>query len=87
MPTPEQQTAVGLALLENEMVHLKVGMSDVKFQNARQNEKMEEILKMVNNMNQQLAEARGGWKALLLMGGAAGSIGGFITWLISNWKT
>lgn len=86
MTTAEQPNAVVLALLENEMFHLKAAVADLKFQNARQNEKMEEIIKGQNAIMQSMAEARGGWKALLLMGGVAGSLGGLVTWLISNWR-
>lgn len=86
MSTTEQQNAISLAVLETEMHHVKAGVADVKFQNARQNEKMEEILKGMNAINQQIAGARGGFKALMLMGTLTGSVGGFIGWLIANWK-
>lgn len=77
MSTTEQQNAISLAVLETEMHHVKTALADVKFSNARQTEKIEEILKALH-------EARGGWKIMLLMGGAAGSVGALIAWLLSN---
>lgn len=32
----------------------------------------------------QLAEARGGWKVLVLLGGASASLGGMIAWAVQH---
>jgi hypothetical protein len=32
----------------------------------------------------QLAEAKGGWKILVMLGGASASLGGFITWAANH---
>jgi hypothetical protein len=33
----------------------------------------------------QLAEAKGGWKILVMLGGASASLGGFITWAANHY--
>lgn len=76
----EQQNAIALAALQVEVSYLKVAVSDVRATNTVQNEKLDRVLA-------QLAEARGGWRALMLIGGAAGSIGSGLTWALSHIKT
>ena len=34
----------------------------------------------------QLAEASGGWKLLVMLGGASASVGGVITWVLTHFK-
>lgn len=38
----------------------------------------------IQNMQLQMAEAKGGWRTLLFLGGAAASMGGLITAVISH---
>jgi hypothetical protein len=38
-----------------------------------------EILKKLSDISEQLSEAKGGWKTLLMVGGVAGAFGSFIT--------
>lgn len=42
----------------------------------------------VQAMRLQMAEAKGGWKVLVMMGGASASIGSALTWLATHmpWK-
>lgn len=77
--TTERDNAVSLAVLEIEVSHLKTGMAELKATNAQQNAKLDSIIGT-------MAEARGGWRTLLLIGGAAGTVGGFITWAFSHMK-
>lgn len=35
-------------------------------------------------MQLQMAEARGGWKLMVALGGAAASLGGFISWALTT---
>lgn len=80
MTTPiDHENAVKLAVMETEMGHMKSAIADLKFSNARQTEKIDLILTAMH-------EARGGWRTLLLMGGAAGTAGGFLTWALSHWR-
>lgn len=75
----DQKNAISLAVLETEMGHMKAALADVKFSNARQDAKLDEVLKAMH-------EAKGGWRLLLMIGGAAGTAGGFITWILSHWR-
>lgn len=80
MSTPlDHENATALAVLKTEMTHMKAAMEDLKFSNARQDSKLDTVL-------QTMHEARGSWRTLLLMGGAAGSLGGLVTWIFSHWK-
>jgi hypothetical protein len=80
MTTPlDHENARALAVLETEMKHMKSAIDDLKFSNARQDTKLDTVL-------QTMHEARGSWRTLLLMGGAAGSLGGLVTWIFSHWK-
>lgn len=80
MTTPlDHENARSLAVLETEMKHMKAAMEDLKHSNARQDSKLDTML-------QTMHEARGSWRTLLLMGGAAGSLGGLVTWVASHWK-
>lgn len=76
-PTTEQQNAIELAAMRVEVAYLKAGMADLRATSTAQNEKLDQVLA-------QLAEARGGWRTLMLIGGAAGTLGSVITWLIST---
>lgn len=77
--TLDRDNAVSLAVLEIEVSYLKAGMADLKVTNSQQSAKLDAI---INTM----AEARGGWRTLLLIGGAAGTAGGFLSWAISHFK-
>jgi hypothetical protein len=38
----------------------------------------------VNALRDQITEARGGWRTLMLLGGAAASAGGAISWAVQH---
>jgi Na+/H+ antiporter NhaB len=40
---------------------------------------MDDIKKTLNDINSTLAEARGGWKVLMMVGGAGGALGAVVT--------
>lgn len=74
-----QANAVQLAAITVEVAHLKVAVADLRNTNASQSAKLDQVLA-------QLAEARGGWRTLMLIGGAAGTLGSAATWLFSHLK-
>jgi len=78
-PTTEQQNAISIAAIEVEVAHLKLAVSDLRSSQAELNRKLDQVLA-------QLAEARGGWRILMLIGGAAGSLGSGLTWVITHWR-
>lgn len=74
-----QANAVQLAAITVEVAHLKVAVADLRNTNASQSAKLDQVLA-------QLAEARGGWRTLMLIGGAAGTLGSIATWIFSHLK-
>lgn len=38
----------------------------------------------LNTMNTTLSEARGGWRTVMLIGGSAASLGGLLSWALTN---
>ena len=47
---------------------------------------MKEVRLALAEINKTLSEARGGWKILMMIGGAGGAVGSFITWVVAHWK-
>ena len=68
-----------LATHASEIRHLQSDMDKMV-------EDMEEIKKAIIEINKTLSEAKGGWKMLLAVGGAAGVVGSAITWVVGHWK-
>lgn len=75
----EQQNSTAIAVMKVEMEYLKAGMIELRAANAAQTEKIDQLLAIV-------AEARGGWRTVVAIGGAAGAIGSGITWIATHWK-
>lgn len=73
------QTARELATHASDIAHLQ---SDVDKMAAD----IDEIKKMLTSINATLAEAKGGWKMLLAVGGIAGVLGGFIVHIVNWWN-
>lgn len=64
---------VDIARLEAQMEHLTHSIDDIKLSNAAQTVQLKAIQEL-------LSEARGGWRMMMLMGGAGAALGGFISW-------
>jgi prefoldin subunit 5 len=67
-----------LAVHETEIKHLQADMDKLVAD-------MESIKTTLNNINSTLAEARGGWKVLMMLGGAGGVLGSAVTYFIQQW--
>lgn len=67
-----------LAVHETEIKHLQADMDKLV-------EDMEDIKKTLNAINNTLAEAKGGWKVLMMLGGAGGVLGSAVTYVIQEW--
>ena len=78
-PTTEQQNAIAVATIQVEVAHLKAAVADLRETNAQLNDKLDEVLRTMH-------EAQGGWRTLMVVGGAAASLGGFLSWLLSQWR-
>jgi prefoldin subunit 5 len=66
------ETIRELATHANEIKHLQTDMD-------RLVSDVHDIKKTLNAINTTLAEARGGWKVLMMVGGAGGALGGVVT--------
>ena len=51
---------------------------------AAQNKVLAGLSDQVNALTHTLSEAKGGWKTLMWLGGAAAAIGGFVTWALNH---
>jgi len=61
-----------LAVHETEIKHLQADMDRLVAD-------MDDIKKTLNDINSTLAEARGGWKVLMMVGGVGGALGAVVT--------
>ena len=66
--------------MEGELAACKAEIAALKAQAARTEDKVDAVL-------DKLSEAKGGWKALMLLGGAGATLGSLITWAASNTLT
>lgn len=78
-PIPEMltQAQVNIGKLETEVAHLREDMSDLKASNAA-------LVSAVAGMQRTLSEASGGWKMLMLMGGAGAMLGSVLAWVVDH---
>ena len=47
---------------------------------------MKEVRLALTQINTTLSEAKGGWKVLMMIGGAGGAVGSFVTWAVTHLK-
>lgn len=74
-----QDARVDIAKLQVQVDHLTVTVEDLKESNKEQTVKLDQVLLA-------LSEAKGGWRTLMLVGGAASSIGAGVAWVGSHWR-
>jgi outer membrane protein TolC len=79
MTAPEDltQARIDIARMEVQIETLTQGLDDLRASNAQLTAKLDQVLLA-------LSEARGGWKTLMLVGGAASSIGAGLTWVAQH---
>lgn len=63
--------------LEGAVDQLKTELNGVKQQQATMDEKLDRVL-------DKLSEAKGGWKLLMALGGAAATLGAGLSWFFSH---
>ena len=77
------ETARELATHANDIEHLQADMDKLV-------KDMDDIKKTLGDIQKTLSEAKGGWKMLMLIGGAAGTVGAGLTqlvhWVANNAK-
>lgn len=70
---------VDIGRLEAEVSHLTDAVKELRASNAA-------VTKALVDIQRTLDEARGGWRTLMFVGGAAASMGGLISWVLSHAK-
>lgn len=63
--------------LEGAVSALKTELDSVKVKQAQMDVKLDLVL-------DKLSEAKGGWRALMLLGGAGATLGGLATWFLTH---
>lgn len=48
---------------------------------------IESLDKSITAMNVTLSEARGGWRVMMMVGGAGASFGGVVSWALQNFRS
>jgi hypothetical protein len=71
------QARVDIATLETKVEHLTQGMKDLRESNQALTAKLDQMLIT-------MSEARGGWRTLMLVGGAASTMGAGLAWLFAH---
>lgn len=83
MIDPNQQALtearIHIGRLQVEVAHLTSSVEDLKESNRLQTIKLDQVLLA-------LSEARGGWKTLMLVGGAATTFGGCVSWAVGHFS-
>lgn len=63
--------------LEGAVDALKTDVDQLKGNVKELSQKMDQVL-------EKLSEAKGGWRALMLLGGAGATLGSFVTWFFTH---
>lgn len=81
---------VMVAVLRERTEVLGREMRELKDAQREQREEMrrsqEALAKKLDDVLTVMSEARGGWRTLMVIGGAAGSVGAGLAWAISHFK-
>lgn len=68
---------IDIATLKVQVTHLSASVDNLKESNAQLTLKLDQVLLT-------LSEARGGWRTMMIVGGAASTVGAGLTWLIQH---
>ncbi len=74
-----RQQAVDIAVLQQQMVTMREQM-------GKMDRTLDTITGKLDEVNITLTEARGGWRTLLWLGGAAAGVGSALTWIMTHTK-
>lgn len=70
---------INIARLEVQVGNLSKGMADLQESNQQLTAKLDQVLLT-------LSEARGGWKTLMLVGGASTTFGSALAWVFQHFS-
>lgn len=71
------QAQVDIGRLETEVKYLTTAVDDLKRAMGNMEKQMQEVLAALNS-------AKGGWRVLMLIGGASAAFGGAISWAVQH---
>ena len=71
------QARIDISRLELQVDHLTAATESLSESNRQLTAKLDQVLLA-------LSEARGGWRVLMAVGGAAGTIGAAVTWFFQH---
>lgn len=76
------EAQVNIGRLEAEVAHLTKTVEELKAGNIK-------MAATLVDIQRTLSEARGGWRTLMWVGGAAATAGSLITWFLAHmsWRT
>jgi prefoldin subunit 5 len=74
------EARINIGRLQTEVAHLTQSMESLQESNKELTAKLDQVLLA-------LSEARGGWRTLMLVGGAASTVGASLAWIISHFLT
>lgn len=80
------QASIKIAVLENQVKALADQNADLKRTLDKLFEKFDTVSATVANINATLSEARGGWKMLMLVGGASASFGAAVVEVMRHFR-
>lgn len=68
------------------LTRARVDIAQLEVTVASLSTQVAELTRTVNALRDQLTEARGGWRALMLLGGASATLGGAVTFVLQHIK-
>lgn len=81
---PEILQSEALTQARIDIAALEVKVAGMEREIARLSTTVGDLVHSVNAMRDQLTEAKGGWKTLMLLGGASASFGGVLSWVADH---
>lgn len=89
-PQPSQFDTSHMAMLQGQIRALEERSVDPReFGHLEQQVEqlivqMAELQKTMGQISNTLSEAKGGWRTLMLLGGAGAAVGGLLTWMVQH---
>lgn len=77
--TERRQNAVDIAVLQQQVRNINEQM-------AKMDKTLDTITGKLDEVSITLTEARGGWRTLMWLGGAAAGVGSALTWVMTHVK-
>lgn len=77
MEAEQRQAAIDIAVLKEQVGTLSRTMNEMR-------ETLDTLAKEMADVSSTLAQARGGWKTLMVVGGAAASLAEAVHWVVAH---